>query len=168
MDIITGGNMRALFVLLSCQFLASLSFAAGDAGCGLGSAIITKNSKCLQTTAATTNGSTYTQMFGITSGTSNCTSKGFVNDDRKTEYFVEINKDDLSRQMALGHGEKLQVYAQLNGCVSGPAMTSFFEMTHRSYGQIVDSPDVTPQQIIEKTKMQMERHPELKQQCSAS
>ncbi|MGZ5280029.1 MAG: DUF3015 family protein, partial [Pseudobdellovibrionaceae bacterium] len=94
-------------VIFTFLTLIVSSVLAGDAGCGLGSVIIQKNSKLLQLLAMTTNHSLFTQPLGITSGTSGCSSSGIVMNDKQMEYFVEVNHRDLSREMAQGQGEKL-------------------------------------------------------------
>src|SRR6186713_935077 len=56
-------------------FFTSANAAAdgyGPAGCGLGSMIFEPDSGFTQVFAATTNGTSGNQTFGITSGTSNC------------------------------------------------------------------------------------------------
>ena len=68
--------MKWIVVLL---FAPLVSFAGyGDAGCGLGSVIITKNSKVLQLFVITTNYATGGLTFSMTTGTSNCKVNGIV------------------------------------------------------------------------------------------
>lgn len=86
----------------------------GMAGCGLGSLII-KNDNIIQVLAATTNGSSYSQTFGITTGTSNCKpSSKLASIEQKV--FVEANYAQLSREAAQGEGEHLKALAELLGC----------------------------------------------------
>lgn len=132
--------MRMLIVIFAL-FTSGTAFAAGDAGCGLGSLIISKNSKLLQLFAATTNGTFGSQTFGITSGTSNCSSSGLVSNDKEIEYFVEVNQDDLSREMAQGHGEKLTTLAALHGCNTEASIKSFGTKAQSHYLEIVPSAD---------------------------
>ena len=74
------GIKLKLVIAVSALTITGASYAAaGAAGCGLGSLIFKSNGKFTQLLAATTNNSTYTQSFGITSGTSNCNAKGFAN-----------------------------------------------------------------------------------------
>ena len=99
--------------------LGGMSTAAaegyGTAGCGLGSVLI-ESGGFMQVFAATTNGSSYSQTFGITSGTSNCVEKGVVKIDKEQEVFVETNLDALQADMAAGGGEYLNGLATLMGC----------------------------------------------------
>lgn len=130
--------MKSLLVILGLT-VGSFAYAAGDAGCGLGSLIISKNSKLLQLFAVTTNGTFGSQTFGITSGTSNCSSSGLVMNEKEIEYFVEVNQDDLSREMAQGHGGKLETLAALHGCVSPTAAQAFGAKAQAQYEEILPS-----------------------------
>ena len=87
----------------------------GMAGCGLGSLLIKDNTTLMQVIAATLNGTGY-QTFGITSGTSNCTSGGVVKAQREQAAFAEVNFQDLKRNMATGGGEFLTSFSSLLGC----------------------------------------------------
>lgn len=107
-------------LLISVLLLVSASsFAAkqyGEAGCGLGSMLMGKNGN--QVLAATTNGSSYTQYFGITSGTSNCVDSGSVKEAKQIPLFIEANKDMIAKEAARGEGETLSGLAHLYGCES--------------------------------------------------
>ncbi len=146
---------RILLTLLVLAF--SGAAIAGDAGCGLGSLIIQRNSKLLQLFAITTNASFLSQPFGITSGTSNCSASGIVMNDKQMEYFVEVNQQDLNREMAQGDGEKLKVLAQLSGCASPEMMAAFAKMTQKSFSSIVTGPEVSPNAVIANLRGEMAR-----------
>jgi hypothetical protein len=129
--------MKAL-ILIAGLMLGSNAFAAnGDAGCGLGSLFLKDNTKLMQILASTFNGSFGSQTFGITSGTSNCSAQNFVKNDKQIQYFVEINQEDLSREMAQGHGDKLMTLAALHGCASDAAVAAFNAKAQASYEQIL-------------------------------
>src|SRR5688572_13620175 len=85
------------------------------AGCGLGS-LIFKTNGFWQTSAATTNGFFGTQTFGITSGTSNCTSDGLILASKDQEAFFEANLAQLQKDMASGGGEYLAGFVDLMEC----------------------------------------------------
>ena len=135
-------------LLLSLSFFLVSIAQAGDAGCGLGSVVISKNSKLLQLFAVTTNNTFFSQVFGITSGTSNCSSSGLVSNDKQIQYFVEVNQDDLAREMAQGEGEKLNTLATLHGCKSAGAQKSFAQYTQKSYARIFTAADITSTTVI--------------------
>ncbi len=99
--------------LLTSQ-IASAERKYGRAGCGLGSILIKPSGS--QSTAVTTNGSFYSQLFGITSGTSNCTPSGGGEASLKQEEFFVANFAALSKEIAQGGGESVQAFAGTLGC----------------------------------------------------
>ncbi|MBI3605076.1 MAG: DUF3015 family protein [Nitrospirae bacterium] len=109
------------FVALTVAFISLLfvgsSFAAdgeyGAAGCGLGSLLFGKQPGFVQVFAATTNNSTYTNMFGITSGTSNCNKNTVFASNDRLNSFVQNNLDNLAKEIAMGEGESLDTLAEL-------------------------------------------------------
>jgi hypothetical protein len=157
----------AKFLVLGLIFFSTVSFA-GDSGCGLGSMIIQKNSKLLQLFSMTTNGFFFTQPLGITSGTSGCSANGLVSNDKELEYFVEINNDDLSREMARGEGEKLQVLAQMNGCRDPQAQRVFSQMTKASFATIYPTADEKAEQVLARIKAQMKSNSDVQRMCQVA
>ena len=104
-------------VFMSVALSASLvsgAFAAANSntGCGLGSYLIDKQGLIWNLFQITTNGSTGTQTFGITSGTSGCKS-GKIAMDSRTQEFVAANMDALSQEIAQGRGEHLDPLVEL-------------------------------------------------------
>ena len=111
-------------------FSSRLAFARayGDAGCGLGSIIMGKDGN--QVLAATSNASSWTQPFGISSGTSNCADDGAVNSAKTIPMFIEVNKANLAKDASRGDGEFIATLAQLMGCNSkslGTTLKSNYE-----------------------------------------
>lgn len=102
--------MKKILVALTLSTVASSAFAAGygTAGCGLGSMVIGDKPGFIQVSAATTNGTSGSQTFGISSGTSNCGGAG-----KSTEAFIEANKVALSNDIARGQGETLNTLAKM-------------------------------------------------------
>ena len=96
-----------LFTLL----LGSVAMA-NDAGCGLGGMLIKNNTKLMQIVATSLNGTFGSQTFGITFGTSGCSANGIVQNDKQIQYFVEVNQEELTREMAQGHGEKINTFGK--------------------------------------------------------
>ncbi len=128
--------MRILVLILGL-FVGSSAFANGDAGCGLGSMIFKRNTKLIQLFAVTTNGSFGSQTFGITFGTSNCSASGLVMNEKQIQYFVEVNQEDLTREMAQGHGDKLATLAALHGCSDDAAINAFSSKAQSHFEQIL-------------------------------
>lgn len=105
-------------VLMSIVAIAALSTAGfatvnNQTGCGLGSQVIKDDSSAVMLALqATTNGTSFNQSFGITSGTSGCKKAKFVMNERAAE-FVASNMDQLSREIAIGQGESVSTLAEL-------------------------------------------------------
>jgi len=83
------------------------SKAYGMAGCGLGSVVIGKSGS--QISAATTNGTSFSQPFGITSGTSNCDAGAASSSTASVTIFVAANREALQKDISRGSGETLPV-----------------------------------------------------------
>lgn len=141
--------LKALFIIL---FSGSIALAAGDAGCGLGSLVIKQNTKLMQLFAVTTNGTSGSQTFGITFGTSNCTSSGLVKNDKQIQYFVEVNQEELMRDMAQGHGEKITTLAALNGCTTTEQIEAFNTKAQAEFKTIVPESKTTPVDFVTNMK----------------
>ena len=106
----------------------------GAAGCGLGSILFEgKNDKVSQVLAATTNGTSGNQTFGITTGTLNCDT-GRLRVSRTS--FIEANKFALANDIARGEGETLAALSNLYGCQN---VSSVSKGMKAEYGQIFDS-----------------------------
>ncbi len=152
----------ALAALLT---LGTNAFAmGGDAGCGLGSVIIKKNTVMSQTMASTTNGTFASQFFGITSGTSNCNPSGFALVEKEQIFYAESNYRHLIVEMAKGEGENLLAFAQVLGC-SDKAAPDFARMTRQKYEVIFPSQKTTPIEMLESVKKEMLGNPVLAKEC---
>lgn len=148
-------------------FFAQSSFA-GDAGCGLGSLLISKNSKGLQLLAMTTNASFLSQPLGITSGTSGCSASGIVNNDKEIQYFVEVNQEELSRQMAEGQGTHLNTLASLMGCQTSQGQTKFATEAQANYSAIVTRQNIKSTEMVENISAVMNHKTNVLSACRGS
>ena len=137
------------------------------AGCGLGSmAFEGKTDKVSQVLAATTNGTSGNQTFGISSGTLNCTTDGMIKKSQAQQAFAEVNFEDLSQEMAQGHGEHLRAFAHLFGC-SAESVNTFGRVVQQHYSDIFSSADVTPAALIQSVKQHIATNPALANSCQA-
>jgi hypothetical protein len=122
---------KHLAVLAAAALLPTTLLAKGGnhpmAGCGLGYVLFAnqENSKVHQIFGATTNGTSGNQTFGITSGTSGCTTDGAVKFVKEAEVYAEVNLKDLARDMAAGRGEFLDGLAALVGVKDAAAFGRF-------------------------------------------
>jgi hypothetical protein len=158
---------RKLMVFLAFAvliFAGSWALAYGPAGCGLGSLIIQKDSIVSQTLAETTNLTLWNQFFGITSGTSNCNTNGFVMREKEAEHFAEANMKNLEVEMARGHGESLSAFAQILGCKQG-AISSFGHMSQSHYENIFPNATVEAPVFIKSVEKEMITDPAVRTGC---
>ena len=158
-------SLIATLALAALSFAGQTARAEGDAGCGLGSLIITDNTKVMQVLAATTNG-IGVQTFAISTGTSNCRSQNWVLNEKAIQYFTEANQQDLSREMAQGEGEKLKTLASLYGC-KGEAQNSFAKMAQGSLGSIVPAPETSSVEMVKNLNAAFSSHADVANACNA-
>jgi len=110
--------MKKILVVLSLSLMASSAFAAkyGSAGCGLGSMVFEGDQTWWkQVLSATTNGTSGSQTFGISTGTSNCDSPAPLKMSQ-VEAYVEANKVALANDVAKGNGETITNLSKVYGC----------------------------------------------------
>ena len=159
--------LGGMVVGLAMLGAASVAHAQGYgmAGCGLGTYVFKDNTTGAQILAATTNGTFGSQTFGITSGTSNCTSGGVVKAQREQAAFAEVNFQDLKRNMAAGGGEFLTSFATLLGCEDS-AKPALAKMTQSKYESILPTEQTTPMQMLSGVKTQIKADARLSQSCS--
>ena len=152
-----------LFGALSLLMFAGKGFAGapyGMAGCGLGSLVISPGGG--QISAATTNGTFFSQGFGITLGTSNCLEPGeWAALEAQRNFFVD-NMSTLSKEIAQGDGDALQAFATTMGCPKSVYPT-FANRLQKSYGKIFAAPGAMASLGVLKDEMKLEG--QLKSQC---
>lgn len=112
-------SMKKAIILGAVLLMMTPAAFAGtreNVGCGLGTMLFgakADDSILLQVFAATTNGTSGNQTFGVTSGTSECQKpSSFVKNERVNE-FVLANLDNLARDVAQGKGETISALAEL-------------------------------------------------------
>jgi hypothetical protein len=108
-------SMKKLIAAAMLVSASSVSFANGPAGCGLGTAVIfpDANEWHEHVLAATTNGTSGNQTFGMTSGTLGCEAANGPLAHAQT--FMNDNMDQLAVDAARGQGETLDALAQVMG-----------------------------------------------------
>ena len=139
--------MKKIISLIAAIGLTTAVWANENTGCGLGSLIIKDQStSVLQAIAATTNGTSGNQTFGITSGTSNCNKPtNFVSND-KLNKFVEENMDELALDISAGKGETLATVAKLMNVENNAEFSSKLQA---NFSNIYTSQDVTSAAVID-------------------
>lgn len=139
--------MKKLLLLSSIvASITSVTFA-DNVGCGLGSEIIKdKSSVLMQVLAATTNGSSGNQTFGITSGTSGCAKPAKIVSNDKATKFVEDNMDALAMDISNGQGESIDTLAALLDIKDKEAFTAKLQ---NNFDSIYTSTNVTSAQVMD-------------------
>jgi hypothetical protein len=137
--------MRTLFALAASlvAFDASAAAAYGSAGCGLGSMAFGNQPGGVQILAATTNGTSGNQTFGITSGTSNCGKTAFAMEG--TKVFIEGNKDALAKDAARGTGETITALRNIAAC--GAESHAVGSALQKNFTELFPSADAPVEQV---------------------
>ena len=145
--------MKKLLVLLFVGFMV-IGFSTAlfadqkNYGCGLGSMAFEGNDGLIsQVSAATTNGSSGSQTFGITSGTSNCKEYSEWTSNEKVNVFVADNMDSLAKDIAKGKGEHLDTLASLMN-VPQKDRVAFNSKLQKNFSRIYTFEDVTAVEVI--------------------
>ncbi|HFE32168.1 MAG TPA: DUF3015 domain-containing protein, partial [Gammaproteobacteria bacterium] len=130
-------------------------------GCGIGTQIFKGQSGLFaHTLAATTNGSTYNQYFGLTSGTLECNPTAVVSNEFERVNFVAANLDNLSQEMAQGAGSHMQTLAALYD-IAPADRAQFYQLTQRKMPQLLDSSKDGAQALLASLDMAMGADPVL-------
>ncbi len=103
---------KIIFIIAGLLFAGTTASAAyGPAGCGLGANLMEGKSGLMYNVfAATTNGTSGNQTFGMTSGTLGCDGEASV---ANSVTFIENNKFALSNDVSKGEGATLDAYLAL-------------------------------------------------------
>ena len=158
---------RKMLLAVAALGLAGAAYAGGhnDAGCGLGSMLFKEDKPVHQILAATTNGSSGNQTFGITTGTLECSSGGLIKAGREREVFVATNLRALSREMAAGKGQYVSSLAALSGCAN--AQEKFVSFSKANYGKLFNGADTSAKTLLENLDREMASDKALSQACGA-
>ena len=140
---------KLLMTVAAATLLASSAVAGGNSntGCGLGSMIIpVQDTVATQILAATTNGTSGNQTFGITSGSLNCTKPMKIVMNDQAQKFVADNMDSIAVEVAAGQGESLDTLLSLIN-VEDKALAA--TKLKANFSNIYSSADVTSAQVVD-------------------
>ena len=162
-------KMKRLIPIAVAVFLLSLPVSVfaggyGAAGCGLGSIVFGSEPGAQQIFASTTNGTSGSQTFGITTGTSNCGDNGLVSMGKEREVFAQQNYTSLVKEMAQGEGESLYALASLYKCPI-EAHKEFGAMVQKKFHHLVIDDETTPTEMLILLEGELVRHPRLSNSC---
>ncbi len=129
----------------------------GPAGCGLGYLLLGGHD--MQVIAATTNATSYSQLFGITTGTSGCDAG--AHDAAMLDY-IQSNKEVVQTELARGQGESLEALANITGCKDHAVFATGLK---DHYQEIFPSKDPSAASITDSIKRVIEENPQLASTC---
>lgn len=129
--------MKHLLKVAAIVLLASAAQAQekqyGMAGCGLGSMAIGAKPGAYQILAATLNGISGNQTFGITTGTLNCEIPKM---GQTAAVYIEANREIVMKEVSRGSGESVSDLALIFNCSNTEA---FGAKVQGNYEQIFKS-----------------------------
>lgn len=147
-------------------FAVPYAFAGKSSGCGLGSELFKGQSGLVMNVlAATTNGSSGNQTFGMTSGTSGCAGSDTVLNDANQEEFVAVNFENISTEMAKGEGQYVNALAQMMGC-SAAVQGDFARVSKEKFEVLFQSPDMEAKAWLGGLKTELAKEPVLAGGCT--
>lgn len=116
----------------------------GLAGCGLGSMVM--GNRDGQIFAATTNGTSGNQTFGITFGTLNCVGSPTSAKADNMDKFIVANKIQLADDIARGNGETLAGLAQIMNCKNFDKLGTILQS---NFSSIFTTHELAPNEITD-------------------
>lgn len=138
----------AIYLMAVSSAFAANTNAYGSAGCGLGSLVFGDEPGMVQVFAATTNGTSASQTFGITSGTSNCEKQPKFSSNERLNQFVMENMDNLAKDVAMGYGESLETLVELMGVPAGDR-TEVYDRLQANFSSIFSSEMIKAADVID-------------------
>ncbi|MCK4707629.1 MAG: DUF3015 domain-containing protein [Gammaproteobacteria bacterium] len=145
--------MKKIIIAGLLVMSAPLAVQANSAGCGLGSTLFKGQSGIAPNVlAATTNGISGNQTFGITTGTLGCNQNDTVT--AAVDGFVDSNMERVARDMSTGQGESLETLAALMGIESADK-AAFFKLSQSNFTAIYSRDDVTSSEVVATLKAVM-------------
>ncbi|MDF1644635.1 MAG: DUF3015 family protein [Pseudomonadales bacterium] len=144
--------MKKLIVATALVTASTFTFAAGGhgpSGCGLGSNIIMKDADEWHehVLAATTNGTSGNQTFGMTSGTLGCADAGGPLSTDIQQY-IDGNLDQLAADTARGEGDSLAALADLMD-IENADRTLFNQSLQANFDKLFQSENTTSGEAAE-------------------
>ena len=133
--------------------------AWGDGpGCGLGKMLFDREPKSILMQHIGSTSNVPSQPFGISSGTSGCTNNGMIVKEEQATVFASLAFNDLSQEMAQGHGEHLVSLATVLG-VPPDRQAEFFALVQDRYLSLMRTGESSPQDMVRALQSAMIRQP---------
>jgi hypothetical protein len=141
--------LTSVVILLTVSGTVFAAAPRHNTGCGLGTLLFEgKDGLLQQIFAATTNGSSGTQTFGISSGTSECDKPSHLASNEELNIFVAENLDNLALDAAMGQGEYVDTLAWLMD-VPEQNRDEFSQMLQDNFSYVFPDASVSHVDVIE-------------------
>ncbi|ATH08439.1 hypothetical protein BIY24_10905 [Halobacteriovorax marinus] len=150
-------------LLLIASLLISTHAFAGDSssGCGLGWAVLKKNSLVSSFTRTFIN-ATFSSTLGMTFGTSGCAQHSIVKNESKIIHFAESNYYQLQKEIALGSGSYITAFSGLIGCEDAALFNS---KVQQNFDKIYPDLSTEPAAALKNILMTVQGDQELSRSC---
>lgn len=129
------------------------------AGCGLGSVLFGTKPGMIQILAATVNGISGNQTFGITSGTLNCDIPEM---GQQAAVFIELNGETVRKDFARGRGETVSSLAYILKCQD----SNLFGDTMRTNLESIFQDGISTYESTRRILKTIDSNPDLKNTCA--
>ena len=150
----------------SAQSSAGGKVSYGMSGCGLGTMVMKQDTMFDQILGLTTNSTSGSQLFGITTGTSGCEGSGPSKSAalrlEEQRVFVTNNMSTLEREIAQGGGETVASLAFVSGC-SDEALPTFGKLAQGSHSELFSSENA--QNVVEVLNAKIRSSETLQKYC---
>lgn len=154
---------KHLAAILTPAFLAlpAISSADSGSGCGLGQQVFAGQSGLApHVLAATTNGTSSNQLFGLTFDSLGCNSETLITAQFQRNLYVASNLDSIATDAARGGGNHLQSLAVLLD-ISPEDQPVFYSMTQSRYADLFGSKDIDSREWLTMLDKSMLAEPQL-------
>lgn len=146
-------------ILGAIVLMGSTSLMANGPGCGLGAQVFKgKSGTFSHVLAATTNGTSGNQTFGMTSGTLGCDTSQTI---QVATLYMDSNIDKVAADISRGEGEALNALAELMG-VKSEDKAHFNTLLKDNFAQVFTSSETTSSEAMQNIVKLMEQDETLK------
>lgn len=135
------------FAIAAAFAITASATYANNVGCGFGTEVMKgKKGKVFEVLAVTTNGTSGSSTFAITSGTSGYKEGVVIGMNEEVKNFVAKNMEGLASDIARGNGEYL---AALSGIMQVEDRAAFGSKLKSNFDSIYTSETVTSEEVSE-------------------
>jgi hypothetical protein len=141
--------IASLLIATTALTISAAANAGNSAGCGLGSTIFDGKKGLLPNIlAATTNGSSGNQTFGMSTGTLGCDQNDVVKSKDKTLFaFADENLNEIASDAAKGNGEYLNSVASIIE-IKESDKAHFFQIVQNNFSEIFSDENTTTKDVV--------------------